>query len=282
MARKKEPEKAPNHERWLVSYADFITLLFAVFVTLYAMSQTDKKKVDEVAASYRTAFGVTTGTTSGKPQIINKADIMPIPSMRMQPKNVEKLKSKSDVQDKAQAPKTQATKNDFKEILVTLERFLIENKAQDKVNIDITKRGLVISMKEAGFFNSGSATIKPASYDLLAKMAEILLPYDNEIRFEGHTDNIPIHSAAFQSNWELSTARATSIARFFMDRHGLAPEKIAVTGYGEYHPVADNSTEEGRQQNRRVDLVLYGATTGEVEEQKPAPAPPPRLLRFPF
>jgi len=274
MARKKEPEKQGSHERWLVSYADFITLLFAVFVTLYAMSQTDKKKMEQVAASYRTAFGVTTGTTSGKPQVINKTDILPVPSMRPQPKNIEKPKPQGDT-----PRKTQATKNDFKEMLVIFEKFVIEKQAQDKVHVEITKRGLVISMKEAGFFDSGSATVKSSSYELLAKMAEILLPYGNEINFEGHTDNIPIRSVAFQSNWELSTARATSIARFFMDRHGLAPEKIAVTGYGEYHPVADNSTEEGRGQNRRVDLVLLGAATGEAEQE---PAPPPRTPKIPF
>jgi chemotaxis protein MotB len=279
MARKKEPEKAANHERWLVSYADFITLLFAVFVTLYAMSQTDKKKVEQVAASYRTAFGVTTGASSGKPQLMNKTDMMPIPSMKAQLKNVEKPKTKSD------GPlKVQATKKDFKEILVGLEKFLIEKKAQDKVNIEITKRGLVISLKEAGFFDSGSATVKPAAFELLAKMAETLLPYGNQISFEGHTDNIPMRSAAFQSNWELSTARATNLARHFMDRHGLSPEKIAVTGYGEYRPVADNATEEGRRQNRRVDLVLLGATMGEVEEPQPEEpsSPPPPSPKVPF
>jgi len=270
MARKKEPEKAANHERWLVSYADFITLLFAVFVTLYAMSQTDKKKVEQVAASYRSAFGVTTGASSGKPQLINKTDMMPIPSMKAQLKNVEKPKTKGDG-----TLKMQATKKDFKEILVSLEKFLSEKKAQDKVQIEITKRGLVISLKEAGFFDSGSATVKPASFELLAKMAETLLPYGNQISFEGHTDNIPMRSATFQSNWELSTARATNLARFFMDRHGLNPEKIAVTGYGEYRPVADNATEEGRKQNRRVDLVLLGATEGEIEEPQPAASPPP-------
>ncbi|WP_310599480.1 OmpA family protein [Desulfobulbus sp.] len=282
MARKKEPEKPANHERWLVSYGDFITLLFAVFVTLYAMSQTDKKKVDQVAASYRTAFGVTTGTTSGKPQIMNKTDMMPIPSMRVQPKNIEKQRPKGDT-----TTKTQATKKDFREMLVTLEKFVVEKNAQDKVNVELTKRGLVISMKETGFFDSGSATIKPSSYELLAKMAETLSPYSNEISFEGHTDNIPMHSAAFLSNWELSTGRATSIARYFMDRHGLNPEKVAITGFGEYRPVADNSTEEGRKQNRRVDLVLLGAATAtggsEPEEQEPTiTTPPPRFPKIPF
>jgi len=278
MARKKEPEKAANHERWLVSYADFITLLFAVFVTLYAMSQTDKQKVEQVAASYRSAFGVTSGAASGRPEILPKTDMMPIPSMRNQIKNPEKPKVKSDG-----SVKEQATKQDFKNIMVSLEKYLIEHKAQDKVAIDVTKRGLVISLKEAGFFDSGSAAVKPSSHDLLAKIAESLQPFGNQISFEGHTDNIPIRSATFQSNWELSTARATNLARHVMDRHGLSPEKIAVTGYGEYRPVADNATEEGRKQNRRVDIVLQGATTGDIEETQPVeqPAKLP-LLKIPF
>lgn len=278
MARKKEPEKAANHERWLVSYADFITLLFAVFVTLYAMSQTNKQKVEQVAASYRSAFGVTSGAASGKPEILPKTDMMPIPSMRNQLKNPEKPKVKNDG-----TVKVQATKQDFKNIKVSLEKYLIEEKAQDKVSMEVNKRGLVISLKEAGFFDSGSATIKPASHDLLAKIAESLLPFGNQISFEGHTDNIPMRSATFQSNWELSTARATNLARHVMDQHGLSPEKIAVTGYGEYRPVADNGTEEGRKQNRRVDIVLQGATTGDIEEIQPVeqPAKLP-LLKIPF
>ncbi|WP_319586942.1 flagellar motor protein MotB [uncultured Desulfobulbus sp.] len=275
MARKKEPEKAANHERWLVSYADFITLLFAVFVTLYAMSQTDKQKVEQVAASYRSAFGVTVGASSGKPQFIPKSDMMPIPSMKQQLKNTEKPKAKGDG-----SSKVQATKKDFKEMLVSLEKFLIDKNAQDKVNIDITRRGLVISLREAGFFDSGSATIQPAAYELLTKIAEVLLPYGNPISFEGHTDNIPMRSSTFHSNWELSTARATTLAHYFMDRHSFAPEKISVTGYGEYRPVADNSVEEGRKQNRRVDVVLVGATEGEIEEPAPAEEAPPKKLPF--
>ncbi len=267
MARKKEPEKAANHERWLVSYADFITLLFAVFVTLYAMSQTDKKKVEEVAASYRSAFGVTTGTSSGKPDIMKKTDLMPIPSVRPVLKNPEKPKKSKDG-----TAKTQATKKEFKEILISIEKFLITKNALDKVNVEVTRRGLVISLKEAGFFNSGSATIEPSSYELLVKIAESLLPYGNPISFEGHTDNIPIRSSTFPSNWELSTARATSLAHFFIDRHGFTPQKISVTGYGEFRPVAENNSDEGRKQNRRVDIVLVG-TGGDDEDSPEQDAP---------
>lgn len=263
MARKKEPEKAANHERWLVSYADFITLLFAVFVTLYAMSQTDKQKVEEVAASYRSAFGVTTGASSGKPSIMKKTDLMPIPSVRPVLKNPEKPKAKDGT------AKIHASKKEFKEILVSLEKFLITKNALDKVNVEITRRGLVISLKEAGFFKSGSAAIETISDELLDKIAEALLPYGNQISFEGHTDNIPMRSPVFPSNWELSTARATSLAHFFIDRHSFAPQKISVTGYGEFRPVAENDSEEGRKQNRRVDIVLMG--NGSEDEDSAGP-----------
>ncbi|NLX18966.1 MAG: OmpA family protein [Desulfobulbus sp.] len=277
MARKKEAEKAPNHERWLVSYADFITLLFAVFVTLYAMSQTDKKKVEQVAASYRSAFGMSSGTTSGKLEVLPKTDILPIPSIRQQPKNAEKSKA-----DQGRPTRVQATKEDFKNIMIVLERYLVEHNAQDKVSIEITRRGLVISLKEAGFFDSASAVVKPSSHELLTKIVESIQPFDNQVSFEGHTDNIPIRSPVFHSNWELSTARATNLAHFVMDRPEVNPERIAVTGYGEYRPVADNATEEGRKQNRRVDIVLHGTSTNEVEETRSVEPSRVQTLHIPF
>ena len=261
MARKKAPEKPANHERWLVSYGDFITLLFAVFVTLYAMSQTDKKKVEQVAASYRSAFGVTSGTSSGKPDIIKKTDIMPVPSVRPMMQHPEKPKTQQDG-----TLKVQATKKEFKEIQITIERFLASHQGLDKVNLEVTRRGLVISLKEAGFFDSGSAVLKPGASAILDNIAQSLDQYGNAISFEGHTDNIPMRSQNFPSNWELSTARATSLAHLFIEKHGVAPGRLSVTGYGEFRPIAGNSTEEGRKQNRRVDIVLLGATNDAIEE----------------
>ncbi len=280
MARKKEPEKPANHERWLVSYADFITLLFAVFVTLYAMSQTDKKKVEEVAASYRAAFGVTVGTDASKPSLIPKSNMLPMPQNKPQVKEAEKPQGKGDGK-----LKTQATKKDFQAMLISLEKYLLDKKAQELVSLEVTSRGLVISLKEGGFFDSGSATLKPTAEGLLDKIAEILQPYGNPISFEGHTDNIPIRSTAFQSNWELSSGRAISLAKYYIDRRGFAPEKIGVTGYGEYRPVASNNTEEGRKLNRRVDIVMLGATIDTVEEKPPASderRPAPTGPKLPF
>ena len=127
----------------------------------------------------------------------------------------------------------------------------------------------MVSLKEAGFFDSGSAAVNPASFGLVAKIAESLLPYSNPISFEGHTDNIPMRSSAFPSNWELSTARATNLAHFFLDRHGFTPQKISITGYGEYRPVADNNSDAGRKQNRRVDIVLMGSSSDAEEPPVP-------------
>jgi len=132
--------------------------------------------------------------------------------------------------------------------------------AQHTVSIQMGRDGLVISLREAGFFNSGSATPRPETLPTLRQIAASLgrTPYD--LRIEGHTDNIPIHTAEFDSNWELSSARATRIARLFLDMHALPADRLSAAGYAEFHPVASNNAPEGRAQNRRVDLVVLPRT----------------------
>lgn len=256
MARKKAPEKAPNHERWLVSYADFITLLFAVFVTLYAMSQTDKKKVDEVAASYRSAFGVTIGPPPGKMDMLHKTDMMIIPSEEKEIRDVNESSS--------------GEPTGHKELLAKIEELIAgSSKDKDSFDVGMTKRGLVISLKEANIFESGRADIKEESYPLLIRIADILQPYNTRLSFEGHTDDMPIQSPHFQSNWDLSIARATSIAKYFIERQDFSPEKISISGFGQYHPVADNTSEEGKKRNRRVDIILPDITSESVRPVLP-------------
>src|SRR6185369_16917787 len=183
MARKKAHEKEANHERWLVSYADFITLLFAVFVTLYAMSQTDKKKIEEVMESMRDSFGYSKSSPASKPSVIESGSMSLIPSMHKT----------------AQVPRRGRSKGgekDFRATKASIEAYLMKVRAQDKVSVTVNQRGLVVSLKEAGFFDSGSATLKQSSYTLLNDVAESLASYSNGIRVEGHTDNIPISSHA--------------------------------------------------------------------------------------
>ncbi|SNB47021.1 flagellar motor protein MotB [Geobacter sp. DSM 9736] len=246
--KKKGHEKEPNHERWLVSYADFITLLFAVFVTLYAMSQTDKKKVEEVIASLRESFGYSKTSPASKPNVIDAGSINIIPSLESRVAPPPKKTGRSG--------KTHAEEVDFKAIKAAIEAYLLKNGAQEKVSVEINRRGLVVSLKEAGFFNSGSATVRQDSTQLLAKVAEALNNFTNPIRVEGHTDNMPISSYNFPSNWELSTARATNIVQYFIRQYNYEPASISATGYGEHRPAADNGTSEGRSKNRRVDIVL--------------------------
>ena len=149
----------------------------------------------------------------------------------------------------------------------SLEAYLVKNGLQDKVDLEINRRGLVISLKEAGFFDSGSAEIRVSSYSLLAKIAESLGDYNNDIRIEGHTDNIPISTPTFPSNWELSTARATNIVRHLVYYYKFEPEKLSATGYAEFRSVADNSTTEGRAKNRRVDIVVLSSDGERGEPQ---------------
>ncbi|KAF0219383.1 MAG: chemotaxis protein [Geobacteraceae bacterium] len=250
MGRQKKPEKEVNQERWLVSYADFITLLFAVFVTLYAMSQTDKQKVEQVIQSMRESFGYTKTGAGAKPTIIETSDMRIIPSLRPDILNAGKRPNQTT------KGRTHAEEKDFKEIKAAIDAYLLKHGLQDKVSVDINRRGLVVSLKEAGFFDSGSAVVKQSSYPYLAKIVESLNTYTNSLRVEGHTDNVPISSPAFHSNWELSTTRATNIVHYMIDYYKFDPDTLSATGYGEHRPIVDNSTAEGRGKNRRVDIVM--------------------------
>ncbi|KAB0667406.1 OmpA family protein [Oryzomonas japonica] len=261
MALKREPEKHVNHERWLVSYGDFITLLFAVFVTLYAMSQTDKKKVEEVMQSLQQSFGmVTAGAPTPKINVIQSKPISIIPTIKPEMSVAPSGRSRS-----GQA-RTRAEEKDFRQIKSSIEAYLVKQGAQNKVDLTITRRGLIVSLKEAGFFDSGQAQIKQSAYELINTIAEVMTQYNNPLRIEGHTDNVPISTAQFPSNWELSTTRATNVLKYLLKYYDAEPEKISATGYGEFRPVADNSTPENRAKNRRVDMVLL---SGEGERGEP-------------
>jgi chemotaxis protein MotB len=238
-----------THDRWLVSYADFITLLFALFVVMYAFARASQNRQQAVSQSVDTAFrslGIFPDA-SRKPSNATSAgsekSAMPV-----------NIVMGEDVLAPAQV------QQDLDRLRRELTQTLSDQVATHTVSIRMGRDGLVISLREAGFFDSGSAAPKPATLPTLRQVAAKLgdTPYD--LRIEGHTDNIPIHNAAFDSNWELSTARATSIARLFVTQRLLAPERISAAGYAQYHPVAGNDTAEGRAENRRVDLTVLPRT----------------------
>lgn len=261
MARKKKPEKHANHERWLVSYADFITLLFAVFVTLYAMSQTDKKKVEQVAASYRSAFGISAGSgTSGK-SIMSGSEIMPIPNLEIVPAPPKKKRAQEDAEKQKDASdagkKTQGRTADYQELRKMIKTALKPLQIVGDVVVEDSSRGLAIRLEEEVFFESGSAMIKPEARPLIGIIAGAVSAIGNQqIRIEGNTDDTAIFTSRYKSNWELSLDRASNVMKIFLTNYDFSPVNIAIAGYGQYRPIASNDSEAGRKRNRRVDIIL--------------------------
>jgi len=240
-----------SHERWLVSYADFITLLFAFFVVLYASSKADQKKQQQVSQAIDSAFRALALFPDA---VRNHVDLKNVSAISRNQSAAENIVMSEDVLRPAQV------KEDLANVQRQLEKMLSSQIAQHTVSIQMGKDGLVISLREAGFFNSGSAAPQPRTTPVLRAIAGVLgkTPYD--VRIEGHTDNVPIHNDEFDSNWELSSARATRIARIFVDTRNIPPERLSAAGYAEYHPVATNDTIAGRAENRRVDLVIMPQT----------------------
>ena len=248
MSKKKHPEHV-NHERWLVSYADFITLLFAFFVVLFASGQNDKRKQVMLAHSMQSAFdhnGIF-DPHSKSPPIADDPDAIPhaVPSPVSLP---TPSIANPDINGTGKGAAADRIREVVKKEIV--ERGLSEG----IITVHPSQEGLVISLREAGFFASGSAEIRSESLEMLKAVAAALP--NQAMRVEGHTDNIPIHTAQFATNWELSTARAATITRLIIAQHTADPAQISAAGYAEFRPIASNDTEQGRSQNRRVDIVL--------------------------
>ncbi len=250
MSRKKKHAEHENHERWLVSYADFITLLFAFFVVLYASSQVDKKKMGQLATAIQEAFqemGVFQGKSIAPPTDEGGGGpAKPAAATEfgrlVAPKAIGADMSSSDV-------------NGLKK---ELELVLAPEIQRKEIALRMGPEGLVVSLREVGFFDSGSAVLRKTSEPAFARIAGLLRQYPCRIRVEGHTDNVPIHTTQFASNWELSTTRATEVIRKLILGYGFPPERLSAAGYSQYHPASTNETEEGRRMNRRIDLVILG------------------------
>ncbi|HBG19460.1 MAG: hypothetical protein A2X81_16895 [Desulfobacterales bacterium GWB2_56_26] len=262
MARKKSPEKPPNHERWLVSYGDFITLLFAVFVTLYAMSQVDKKKVEEVQQSYKSAFNMS------KSKALS-AEFLPIPAVQVMPRppiNTRMVNEEADHRSKetGMIKKLNLSVDEVRDIKKSILISLKPLQLGGEIAVDESARGLVIRMEEDAFFEMDSAVVKQESLPSVGKIARAILPFADQIRIEGHTDNAILPKGRYKTNWELSLDRASNIMKIFLGNFDFSPGNISIAGYGEFRPIASNDSHEGRQKNRRIDIVLMGLTENRV------------------
>ena len=232
MARKQLPPPPVNHDRWLISYADFLTLLLALFVVLFASSQLDKKKALQVS------YAVTEALEQGAALEQGGA-----PHGKQQPS------SGVIPEPKAAVPELTASQNYLRQVLA-------EDIRTGKVDVHLDARGLVISLRQAAYFPSGGDEIASSGLDSLEKISRTIRDLPNPVQLEGHTDSAPIHNLRFRSNWDLSAARSIAMLHLFEDKYGIPGTRLAVAGYAETKPVDSNDSVEGRAHNRRVDIVI--------------------------
>ncbi len=228
MARKKKTEEHENHERWLVSYADFITLLFAFFVVMYSVSSVNEGKfraaADSISQAFHPVINLSASPVRIDPKITNQLPNIINPDFKTYQKLQDTMKEAGDL--------------------------------GDKVKVDMDKRGIVVRVADTLVFDTGKAEVRPEAQEVLKKVGAVLAGGNKQVRVEGHTDNVPIKTAHFPSNWELSTDRASAIVRYFIDNTNMKPALLSAAGYAHYKPLESNDSPAGRAKNRRVDIVI--------------------------
>ena len=224
-----------SSERWLLTYADLITLLLIYFIVLFAMSQIDVTKYHKMADAMSNAFNVIPSQGGTADSVLPPGSMMVMPPV---------------------APMYEEQET-FKEIREEVEKLEKEPKAASgSFDVHEEKRGLVISIADTALFNAGSADVNPNMQRTLDKIAMSLRDINNRVHIEGHTDDIPMRGGRFASNWELSVARSTNVLRYLAERRGLPAGRLAAAGYGEHYPRVPNLSPEARAKNRRVDIVI--------------------------
>ncbi|MFZ0883186.1 MAG: response regulator [Candidatus Acidiferrales bacterium] len=264
---------------WNLSF-DTMTNVVDVYIN-YSSAQVDKRKAGQLAMAIQVAFqqmGIFDSSNS-KPGLVD-TEPMPFADVQMI-ENVKRLQAMGRLVNSPQENLAESPdRPNLEEIRMKLDAALAPQIKQRTVSVTPTKEGVVVSLREAGFFDSGSTALGPQAIPTLTAIVKVIGPERMRVRIEGHTDNVPIHNARFDSNWELSTARATEIIKLLITKYAIAPDRLAASGYGEYYPAASNGTADGRAMNRRVDLVILNSN---VERAASAPhaviaapdAPPP-------
>jgi chemotaxis protein MotB len=230
--------RTPGHDRWLVSYADFSTVLFALFATMYAISNVDAKKLTTVANGVR---GVVDDSLRARP-VASGAGVLSAGTHAIAPFS---------------------TDQDIRPIVL---RELAPELAMHLIEMSTDRRGVILSIPQAGLFALGSDEMSSSAQSLMARVASTVAQVENPIRVEGHTDDLPIHTERFRSNWDLSTSRATGVVALLVEKGGIAPGRLSAAGFAEFHPRVGNASADDRARNRRVDLVILNNTTVVAEE----------------
>ena len=272
---KKRKHEHVNLERWLVSYADFITLLFAFFVVMYAISQADLAKFQKVAASMKKAFN---GGTAGQGAVqsdgsaggnsVNLMDDETVPGGRVLNMPEGKTNTSADPNEELQKTK------ELLEESISLETGVSE--LSEKMQILYDSRGLIVRLAVKDFFPEGQTEVPQDLRPLLEKIGKILNKTDRPLRIEGHTDPSEAKVAGYPSDWELSAARAGWVARYWITRLGMDPRRIAIAGYGHFHPLTQTKEDWFRGGNRRIEILVLNSRYDKLEKPDPRTAVPAR------
>jgi chemotaxis protein MotB len=230
MKKRKHNEEHENAERWLLTYADLITLLLAFFIMMYVFSKKDAQKYDEVASHLKTIFSGGTGL-AGKGSV-TAASPIDMPS---------KGASSGEIKRQLESELMDSNRN---------------KPGGENISVLSDERGVVIRVLDKAFFDEGKAELKDGAKGALDKIVPIIKSVDNHVRIEGHTDNVPINTHEFKSNWELSVRRATEVVRYFVEKRGLPPDRISATGYAEYRPIVQNNSPKNKSLNRRIEIIV--------------------------
>ena len=274
----READKAlHNHQtdRWMVSYADFITLLFAFFVVMYAMSSINEGRYRVLSGVLSTAFSpgdaaaVGSGTAPARAVVVPPVAATPEPAALSPPAATAPSEPAVDPVERAEIARQAGRVQHMQQLATRVDERLQALVRDGQVQVTRGARGIAIEINAAVLFDPARAELRPASFDALRSLAQVLSGFVEPLQIEGHSDDIPIQTREFRSNWELSAARAASVGRFLIDQ-GVAPDRIGIAGYAEFRPLAANADPASRARNRRVTLVILSA-----DDTRPTAGAPP-------
>jgi len=252
---KRREEKEPNHERWLLTYSDLITLLMIFFVVMYASSNADTTKYKQLSQSLNVAFNGGGASIIGNDSATSVSNSTVTVVDPISPETI--------------AAQTKALEeNKMEAIKQNVDNYLKQNGLSSSVATKIDERGLEVSLKTSLLFDVGKAEVKEVSSKKLISIGKLINHINNYVRIEGHTDSTPISNNEFTSNWQLSAIRATNVTELLISKAGISPKRISAVAYGENRPVATNTTVIGKAKNRTVDIIILSSQFSKAEKTK--------------
>lgn len=264
--RNKQHDDEEMDESWLLPYADILTLLLALFIVLYSMSSVDAKKFEELSQAFNSVF-------SGEKGILESGEAVPpeIPDENIPPVPKKEDEASREEEDELEEDKLgseqKAEVEELEKIQARIDQYILHKALSNRFETSLTKQGLLITIRDNVLFDSGSADVRTGNHETATELSELLLmDTPREVVINGHTDDIPISTAFYSSNWELSVSRAVNFMKLILKNENLDPQQFSAKGSGEFQPIVSNETAEGRTENRRVEILVLPLIDMDTEQ----------------